>query len=417
MKLAILLLLVIAGSAKADKRLSSLIDNDSTLPRKKVIEFGSDHPSIEYIATHFADMETRPFDGLGIQLPASVGGGEVFRVDLWKRVTPQARAEALKKLAAIPAGKTLTDNFIALYGASSMRWTSDEDWKSVADNLRFCAQAARAARCKGILWDAESYGQRNPWRYQDQPDTKGHSFADYSAVVRRRGAEMVKALQSEFPNLVILSLRQLSDFQRGSPFSAKLFGEPNPKVRDDIQRNSWWALHIPFTVGMVEGLQGTAVLHDGNEEAYYYSSAIEFYQIICQLRTEAAELLMPASLRDKFATKYRIGHAVSTDYTSGRWDGLLKSFPVALTGQGKVLSPEQRARWFEHNLYHGLSAADEYVWVYTEHASWWEGSNIPPGYEEAIRSARSKVSAGQPLGFQVDEMLKDARAVAEKTLK
>lgn len=417
MKLAIILLLVIAGSATADDKPTSSPDNGATLPRKKVIAFGSDRPSAEYIAKNFAAMETKPFDGLGVQLPASVGGGEVFRVDAWKQVTPQAKAEALKTLAKIPVGKTLTDNFISLYGASTMRWTSDEDWRVVTDNLRFCAQAARAAKCKGILWDAEPYDHRNPWRYQDQPDSNGLSFADYSAVIRRRGAEMVRALQSEFPDLVILSLRQLSDFQRGSPFSAKLFGEPNPKVRDDIQRNAWWALHIPFTVGMVEALQGAAVLHDCNEDAYFYSSAIEFYQITCQLRTEAAELLMPPDLRAKFAIKYRIGHAISTDYTSGRWAGLLKSFPVALTGQGKVLRPEQRAQWFEHNLYHGLSASDEYVWVYTEHASWWEGTNIPPGYEEAIRSAKSKVSAGQPLGFQVEEMLKEARVLATKSLR
>ncbi len=59
------------------------------------------------------------------------------------------------------------------YGASLMQWTSEEDWEIVVENLRFCAQAARAAQCKGILWDAEPYGHRNPWRYREDTEIAG----------------------------------------------------------------------------------------------------------------------------------------------------------------------------------------------------------------------------------------------------
>lgn len=88
----------------------------------------------------------------------------------------------------------------------------------------------------------------------------------------------------------------------------------------------------------------------------------------------------------------------------------LGGFPRALTYQGMELTPEQQAQWFEHNLYYALETADEYVWVWTERPlDWWTGEGIPPGIEEAIRSAKGKHQRGEPLGFAVEEMLAQAR--------
>jgi hypothetical protein len=73
-----------------------------------------------------------------------------------------------------------------------------------------------------------------------------------------------------------------------------------------------------------------------------------------------------------------------------------------------LLTPEQRARWFEQNAYYALATADEYVWCYSEQMNWWTNRDIPPGLPEAIRSARRKIAERAPLGYDMSEELKDA---------
>ena len=79
-----------------------------------------------------------------------------------------------------------------------------------------------------------------------------------------------------------------------------------------------------------------------------------------------------------------------------------------------MLTPEERARWFEHNMYYALHSSDEYVWLYTERPNWWTGENLPEGFQEALFRAKDKISKNEPLGFEVEEMLKKARDKAEK---
>ena len=73
------------------------------------------------------------------------------------------------------------------------------------------------------------------------------------------------------------------------------------------------------------------------------------------------------------------------------------------------LGAERRLLWLEHNVYWALRTADEYVWFYSERANWWNGS-IPEGAEAAIRSAREKQQAMRPLGFEIEEMVRQAEA-------
>ena len=61
------------------------------------------------------------------------------------------------------------------------------------------------------------------------------------------------------------------------------------------------------------------------------------------------------------------------------------------------LTPQERLRWFEHNVYYALTTSDEYVWCYSERMNWWQ-NQIPDGAEAAIRSARKKI-AGRPAAW------------------
>jgi hypothetical protein len=87
------------------------------------------------------------------------------------------------------------------------------------------------------------------------------------------------------------------------------------------------------------------------------------------------------------------------------------------------MTPEERSKWYEHNLYWALRTTDEYVWDWLEGPlslwetgeNWAKGSALPPLYVEAIRSARQKVENNEPLGFDSASLFEAVkRRAAEK---
>ena len=71
------------------------------------------------------------------------------------------------------------------------------------------------------------------------------------------------------------------------------------------------------------------------------------------------------------------------------------------------MTPEERAKWFEHNTYWALYTTDEYVWCYSERMNWWK-DQTPPGLEAAIVNARQKIAEGKPLGFDIEPLIEAA---------
>jgi hypothetical protein len=386
------------------------------IPQKKLIDFGWHSPTISDMKDNINKFEKEPFDGVAIKIPATVSGGNIFMVTKWKEVSSEAKEQEMKNAAAIPQSSVLTDNFLSVYGASQMDWFSDEDWALVTEQIKYVARLAKAAKCKGILWDPEPYKPGgNPWRFREQKRNSEFSYQDYYRQVRKRGAQFIQTFQDEFPGLVILSLREFSDFQDGSPFSAHVL--PVLDSAKAIQRieNSWWALHIPFTVGILDAIKSDVLLVDTNEDAYFYTSALEYYRIKDVLKNDGRALVPPETY-SKFASQYQLGHAISCDYIAGNWLSL-SSFPYRLKGQAKMMSPEQRTLWFEHNSYYAFLTSDRYVWLYTERANWWTGENVPEGFADALIRAKKKALSGQPLGFEIEKMIKEAQAKAEEFYK
>ncbi len=271
---------------------------------------------------------------------------------------------------------------------------------------------AQVSGCTGILWDPEPYKPgKNPWRYPEQEDADAFAYRLFYAQVRQRGAQFIQTIQEEFPGVVILSLRDWSDFQQGSPFSQAVLPAADSDKAIHQLEGSWWGLHLPFTLGLIEAIDEASTFIDGNEEAYYYTSPLEYYRIRDILYNEARRF-MPADLVKKFRSQYDIGHAIAPEYIAGNWAGLLPSFPVGLTEQSLMLTPHERAQWLEHNTYYALSTADQYAWIYSERINWWTGANMPPGFLDAVARARQKVASLAPLGFEMEDRLKKARATA-----
>jgi len=363
--------------------------SDSQRPVKKLIEYGWDVPYPDQVRKSIRSMETKPFDGI------------IFRLREWNHAfDPRPWDEAklkpqLDDLAAIE-WKTFTDNFLCLYAANNwkMDWFNDEQWKGITANLRLSAKAAKIGRCVGLVFDPEPYGD-NPWAYVGK--NKDHSFAEVEAQVCKRGAQFMRALQTELPEVRVLTF-----------FHQSLFGEllamPDLKERQLRLSRQPWGLLSAFWNGALEAAAPGVRIIDGNELAYYYTAREPFYQVYHRMK-QASLALVPPELRTKHAVNFQAGMALYMDQTLALRQPVDKYLSTYLT-------PQERLRWFEHNVYYALATSDEYVWCYSERMNWWD-NKIPDGAEAAIRSAKKKIAGGQPLGFDIADII----AAGQKKMK
>ncbi|NCO39651.1 MAG: hypothetical protein AUJ96_29450 [Armatimonadetes bacterium CG2_30_66_41] len=343
---------------------------------KKLIEYGWDVPFTDYVRANLPEMEKRPFDGLIFKLR---GGGLVMTP---KPLDEAAFAPDLENLKQTE-WKQFTDNFVILWAASDQDWFNDEHWQVIEHNAKLMARCAKVGRCVGVCFDQEPYGT-NPWSYVSAAHHDTKSFAEYEAVTRKRGAQFVRALESEFPGLAILTFFQLSYFPQ-------LLIPMDSAQRATSLSQMHYALLPAFLNGMLDAASPEVRIIDGNESAYYYTERLPYFEV-CQRIAQRGLLLVEPELWPKYRAQAEVGQALYIDQYFG-----LRAQKVL----GHYLTPEERPQWFEHNVYWSLYTTDKYVWCYSERMNWWTSKDVPPGCEEAIRSARKKLAAGAGLGFDL----------------
>lgn len=346
-------------------------------PVKKLIEYGWDVPYPDQVRKDIRNMEKKPFDGVIFRLRE---WNHAFDPRPWdeRKLKPQ-----LDDLAAIE-WKTFTDNFLCLYAANNwkMDWFNDGQWKHIAANLRLSAKAAKIGRCAGIVFDPEPYGD-NPWAWPGM--NKDRSFAEVEAQVRKRGAQFMAAIQSEMPEARLLTFFHQSLF-------AALLDMPDIQQRQLQLSKQNWGLLSAFWNGALEAAAPGVRIIDGYELAYYLTAREPFFRAY-HLMKQRSLALVPPELRAKHAVQFQAGMALYMDQVLALRQPPEKYLSTHLT-------PQERLRWFEHNVYYALTASDEYVWCYSERMNWWQ-DKVPDGAEAAIRSARKKIADGQPLGFDI----------------
>jgi hypothetical protein len=270
-----------------------------------------------------------------------------------------------------------------------MDWFNDQHWEVISANLRLEAKAAKAGGCVGICFDPEPYGA-TPWRYPGAYASR--SFTEVESQVRRRGAQFISALQEELPDLRLLTLFQLSKF-RG------LADVRNPAWRNRQLARRSYSLLPAFLNGMLDAAASGVRIIDGNEKAYYYTNARDYARGYNLIKQRALSLIADEN-RPKYAAQVQAGVAIYMDQ-------LLATRPPAGKFLSYYLAPEERLRFLEHDTYYALASSDEYAWCYGERMNWWK-NKMPEGAEAAIRSARAKVAAGEPLGFDISKSISAA---------
>lgn len=264
-------------------------------------------------------------------------------------------AEALADLrAARPV--TATNNFLMIWAnPGDVDWFDDAGWPEIVEHWRLLAWLAKQGGLKGLCYDAEPYTKpHQQFNYTTQAQRDQHSHDEYRAKARQRGREVMQAVAAEFPDLILLSYRLLSDLL---PFASTT----NPTL---ALEGHTYGLHPAFMDGWFDALPPTITTIEGNEDAYLYSQPEQFDRAFVQLRIEAPRLLAPEH-QAKFRAQFRVAHGIYLDSHANP------------PGSKYYLPPlnESRAARLEANVTAGFQASDGYVWLWGEEARWWPGGN------------------------------------------
>ena len=318
-----------------------------------------------FIREHREFLDSQPFDGLAVYLRKPDLTLNVSATTLsGKPVSYEEAVEVLAPLKGI-AFRNLTENFAAVVGGRPPDFM--EDWAIPIANFAHLARASRAAGLKGIYIDNESY--QTPW--SDYPRgvlQPTRSLQEYQDQARLRGRQVMEAMVSEFPDIIVLLLHgpYVSEPEAPSP----LF--PRWQSRNELLG--------PFFVGFVEGAGSRATIVDGGE-LYGLRTEEHFRQSREWRKTglPSAEVdcaFLPSPLRAQWKDRVSVGFGI-----------------IDQPFNGHRMNPEILST----TLMHALRQTDRYVWLYIEGPTFLsppgEGG-APSEWVEAVRRVRGRKSTG-----------------------
>jgi hypothetical protein len=347
--------------------------------KKKLIEFGWDEPSTEFMRQHIGEMEKTPFDGVIFHADwknpdkKGGGGGGAFMWDCWSRrvFTIEEMQPAIDDLKATQF-KKFTHNFLRFNTTPSKDAWSKDDWfddfTPILSNAKLAGRVAKEGGVKGILFDIEQY-VAPIWDYRQQKYTSSKSWDEYAAQVRKRGREVMEAFQDGYPDQTIFLT-----FGYCLPWSQSGAGK-KPLSQVD------YGLLAPFCDGLVEGVRGKTILVDGHELSYGYRDVAQFDKAY---KAMSQDLMPIVKDPDKYKQVMSLGFGIWMDRKVGdkvTWDesDFSKNY----------FSPDV----FEASVRKALDVSDEYVWIYTETPRWWGDKGpqkLPAAYDAALRRAKEK---------------------------
>lgn len=355
-KIALLFLLFAAIGARAQ----------TTAP-KRLIEFGWDEPNPSFMRQHIHEMEQTPFDGCVFRVDYHTTDGKSgnFSGAAWgkRRFEASDIQGSIDDLQATSFTK-FRHNFARLnVTPGDVDWFGD--YSAVVANARLVARAANTGACDGVLFDIETYA-RHIFDYNQQPSTSTISWDKYAAQARKRGREIMTALQDGYPDLTILTtygycLPYIEMVTYNKPLSGVKYG-----------------LLAPFFDGMLDAARGNARIVDGFEEGYGFRMLVEFQSGRQQMTSDVLSIVRD---HDKYKKYFQAGFGLWLDNNSHK-------IPFYVdTPEKNYTSPAvfgQVVEW-------ALQYSDEYVWIYSQNPRWWTDKggpiNLPQGYVDAITTA------------------------------
>ncbi len=357
---------------------------------KKFIELGWDIPDTAYLKEHHESMQqTTPFDGIMLALEATAPDGKKVSSQSVTDPTPWEAAWFDTAIADLTACKftRFTDNFIRFnFSPGTVEWNSDADWKAVCEKTVICSRIAKKAGLKGLAPDFESYGKT---MFKFDANT-GLSFEETRRLARKRGGEWMKALVSEFPDMVLFTL-----FVAEVNLQAGQDADP-----DGLLATAHYGLLPAFFNGMLDEVTPELRIVDGCESGYYLNGFDEFARRALAVQSiggPAIRLVAPEN-RQKYIAQVQVGF------------GFYLDMYVNPEGSKYYRGPKPggtRLDRLAENLAAAKDATDEYVWLYGEQRRWWappksdstweNWEQALPGTTRTVRFIKDPDAAAQTL--------------------
>jgi hypothetical protein len=335
------------------------------LAGKKLIYYGWGIRDTQYVRDHWQEMERIPFDGTGIiiaidrrvsaqrrriaenELSRHIMGARLLRVEQFREGIDDLKSAKWQRFS---------ENFLPVIlsttiSSEGLDWFDDQRWDVIINNFRVLAQIAAEAGMRGLIFDPEHYTYRL-FSYGDQRKRIDKPFGEYEEVARLRGRQVITAIASQLPNVVVLSL-----FGHSLPLS---------EMERGVSRQSIpYALLPAFFDGILEAMPGGGRLVDGYEFAYGFKERQQFQDAYRRIHDNALRLsLVPKDYRDKVQAGF------------GLW----------LDNNRRVdyFTPNE----FERAVRDALAVSDRYVWIYSQTPQFFPPSAVDSRYIDALRHAR-----------------------------
>jgi hypothetical protein len=335
--------------------------------KTRLIHYGWDNPNVSALPSILPKLRKSVFDGISV---SATNGNEIFRATAWPPGTIDADIKILNSI-----DRTLLKNsYIYVLAKTDVEfdWTNDIHWNASMANMRLLAQLAKRGGFKGIVYDMEPYG-KSPWDYTTQPAHSNFTYTQMSALVRKRGADMMRILQQEFPGLQVWALFGLT---------ANAYDHEEVaagRTVADVLSTSGYGLWPHFYSGWFDARTGKTTIVDGNEPAYYYTKRKQFQDAKTFVSKTLAVLINKES-RSRYQANVKLGHSVYVDGVMN-----LHGSPRFIGYYFK--SDKERAQLLYSNTVNALQTSESIVWIYAEKAKWWQG---PPraDIDKVLRNAK-----------------------------
>ena len=337
---------------------------------KKIISVGWDMPNAERLRANWRAMDKRPIRGTSLRF---TGRNNTPFLDfahsrkVWKQ---EDIAQIIEDFAAAKPER-LTHCFLDIKATpGDVDWFDDAGWTIIVDHWRTAARVTKEGGLPGLLFDPESYRNKQ-FGYSSQPEAARRTFDEYRAMARRRGREVMAAVAEEYPDITIFSLFMLS-----------IFGEQTGHPSLALPTHNY-GLYPAFIDGWLDAAPKGITLVDGCESAYHFNSNEAHLAAANLIRNTARQLISPENRRT-YRAQVQVSFGIYLD-----------AYVNPPTSPWYIDPGEQTpVQRLEENLRSALNAADEYVWLYGEQASWWltphpkagkrRWPELLPGVEEVL---------------------------------
>lgn len=341
---------------------------------KKVIYSGWDNQDTQFIRDHWQEMDRTPLDGTGILVAIdregwasgkkkNTGNDLGWRIVSPQRFTVEQFAPAVADMKDVRFAR-LKDNFLTVQLSSAhgsgLHWFADDRWALFLDNLVVITEVARQIGAKGLILDVEHYGYQlfnHKWVCETYHPA---GWDTYQKKVFERGVQVMQAINKAHPDITLLFY-----------YAWDIALSEAKRTQDPSQRG--YGLVLPFLEGMLSTATPTTVFVNGHEPSYPFKDERQF--------VKARRLVLDDGLKltqypERFRSQVQMGFGLWIDYGGKLWDQQDHS--------KNFFSPDQWGK----SLRYGLTHSDQYVWVYSHHARFFNNPNIPETYLKAFQAAR-----------------------------